>query len=332
MSSILSYSKNLSLREVIEIYNHQKIKINLLCILFLNFLYGCSQPSLQPYVSEVNSEGNAMNNLLNGGFVAHQGEWIFYINPDHRHYIYAKHINGDEDKPQLLIRHEANFLNVLGDRIFYQNRSDENKLYKASITGMDAEALTENAVNIVFVDSEWIYFLKDERLHRMRHDGTQLEKLTDIIVHSYVVMEDTIYFVEPFGKSFYYLNLKTKVTNELAALPHTAVEAKYTADGIVYRIDEDHAIYELTYRDPVPRKLIDEAEFLLYTDEQFVYYYDERLRKYNRKTGQDENWGHPDDKYYHVQFIPGRLFYLDHPNREHWKLMELQLDNTEHVK
>ena len=302
-------------------------KMVLMVGMCLLFLYGCNTPSIQPYVTEeINAEGNAMNNILNGGFVAHQGDWIFYIHPDHRHYIYAKHTDVDEDKPQLLIRHEADFLNVLGDHMFYRNRSDENKLYKASITGADAEALTESEVSTIYVDSAWIYFLENDKLHRMRHDGTQLEKLTDMIVHSYVVMGDTVYFVEPFGKSFYHIGLQTKEMKELAALPHTAVEAKYTADGIVYRIDEDHAIYELTYHDPVPRKLIDVTEYLLYADEQYVYYYDQRLRKYNRKTGQDENWGHDDDKYYHVQFIPGRMYYLDHPNRKHWNWIEVTLD------
>lgn len=66
---------------------HCPILKNGLLVMLIILLSSCNSPSERPSVTEVNSVGNEINNILNGGYVAHQGDWIFYIEPDDHNYI-----------------------------------------------------------------------------------------------------------------------------------------------------------------------------------------------------------------------------------------------------
>ncbi len=295
------------------------------CLLLVLFIMGgCESDSERPTVTVVNHSGNEMNNILNGGYVTHQEDWIYYVEPDDNNYIYAKTNEGKHE--QRLIKHQASSLNVIGEQLFYRNVSDKGRLYSASINGDKPVKLTEEDANLIYAEPTWLYFVdQQQRLCRMKHDGTEQERLTEIPVLHYFVKGDIIYFAEPFGKTIYKLELETRQLEQLVSVPHTILNARYTDNAVFYITDENKTIYQLSYQEPTPVQLIDNAEELYVVDEQFIYYLGEQMEKWNRNTN-EHTVLEPAAVYYHMQVIPGRIFYMDHPAKESRHLIEILPD------
>lgn len=152
-------------------------------------------------------------NLLNGGQLASDGEWIYY-NPNNswygQNYLYKTKVDGSEK--QKLSDDNAISINVSGDWIYYvlRDQQEGNKgIYRIRKDGTQRTKLSDSAVQQITVDDNWIYFVDNKLdktsgsnvnyqpvgIKRMKRDGTN-----ETLIHSGSVspdlhlLKDTIYF------------------------------------------------------------------------------------------------------------------------------------------
>jgi len=168
-------------------------KLALLMVIFL--LVGCSStktadpttPSEPPIVEkeaetiipegEVNQRGNSVGNIVSGGIVAQQGEWIYYCTYSDGRKLYK--IRTDGTGRTKLNEDKSFFINVVGDWIYYCNSSDDDKLYKIRTDGTRKTKLNEDRSWSINVVGEWIYYQNSfdgDKLYKIRTDGTDCQE------------------------------------------------------------------------------------------------------------------------------------------------------------
>jgi len=74
-----------------------------------------------------------------------------------------------------IVNDEASYINVYGDYIFYCNKSDGFKLYRASIDGRSKNKLNDDISYNINVSNGWIYYCNKSdggSIYRIRTEGT----------------------------------------------------------------------------------------------------------------------------------------------------------------
>ncbi len=149
-----------------------------------------------PEVSQ--ARGNSVGNIVNGGRVAQQDDWIFYPNSSDESKLYKIRTDGTERTK--LNEDKSWYLNVLGEWIYYSNNSDGGKLYKIRTDGSKRTKLNEDRSESLNVFDEWIYYLNFINdvgtLYKIRTDGSERMKLN----------QDSSYYLNVVGEWIYYSN------------------------------------------------------------------------------------------------------------------------------
>lgn len=102
-------------------------------------------PPTAPEVPVVNTYGNTGSNLYNGGFVAGQGDWIYFSNPSDNGYLYKMRTDGT-GKQKLIDIAPKRSINVVGDWVYFfyadtetefvcRVKNDGSVSYKKTIVG-----------------------------------------------------------------------------------------------------------------------------------------------------------------------------------------------------
>lgn len=120
--------------------------------------------------------GNTIGNLLNGGLMARQGNWVYFSDPQRGMRLSKMKIDGSRLTP--LCDDVPSAINVWRDRIYYVNRSDGDKLYAIDIYGENRKWLGDsNPVSeALLFDGEILYGAPDPNnrtiLYTIKPDGT----------------------------------------------------------------------------------------------------------------------------------------------------------------
>lgn len=159
-------------------------------------------------ISNVNTQGNSFGNISNMGYVAQQGEWIYYNNQIDGLYK----IKLDNTEKTQLCTDYADYINVVGDWIYYRNtkRSENNKymvegnygLYKIKVDGTERKELDSGWCNSITVIGEWIYYTRADLmgdsisfLSKIKVDGSGAQIIYPISAGRYInIVDDWIYF------------------------------------------------------------------------------------------------------------------------------------------
>ncbi|MDR1062031.1 MAG: DUF5050 domain-containing protein [Clostridiales bacterium] len=103
-------------------------------------------------------------------------------------YIYTMKTDGSGR--QRLSSDGSAFIVVVGDRIYYINYFDDDKIYSIKTDGSDRRKVTEDRVNFYYwggfnVANDWIYYsnYEDDCLYRIKTDGSNRQKITDDDAH-----------------------------------------------------------------------------------------------------------------------------------------------------
>lgn len=110
---------------------------------------------------EVNSLGNTPGNLVNGSYVASQGEWIYLCNKLDNSSIYRVKAAGGEGWAQVC-SDMASSINVCGDWIYFINHSDRMRIYRVRIDGRNKEKVSEVIAVEIAVYNGCIYYVNPE--------------------------------------------------------------------------------------------------------------------------------------------------------------------------
>ena len=143
----------------------------------------------------VNFQGNTNSNIVNGGYVTKQGDWIYYSNDNDEKSIYKIHVDGN--KRTKLNSDRSLYLNVTGNWIFYSNGSDGGKIYRISIDGGDRTKVNDDGSVGLNLVGNWIYYQNaDEnfKVYKIRTDGSNRTRINNDYSLYTNVYDDWIYY------------------------------------------------------------------------------------------------------------------------------------------
>jgi hypothetical protein len=154
-------------------------------------------------VDAMNTIGNSPGNSLNGGYLARQGNWVYYANPYDGMKLYKSRLLGPKERLKLS-NDKVSGINVVGEWVYYISHSQSHNLFKIRIDGTgekrinDVDSLYRNATsgieNVCVMDGR-IYYIASGALRSITVDGMDRRKLAD---------EINIKFFAPSGEWFYY--------------------------------------------------------------------------------------------------------------------------------
>ncbi len=117
-----------------------------------------------------NTIGNNNENCLYGGFVATQGNWIYYANIGGDGYLYK--VNKDGSGRQKLANKTAKNINVVGLWVYF---CDDKFMYKVRIDGTELTKIVNGNFTWIHVENSWIYYTNantSNNIYRIKTSGT----------------------------------------------------------------------------------------------------------------------------------------------------------------
>lgn len=208
--------------------------------------YNAGQNEWESCYNANNSKtGNSTGNIINGGFIAEQGDWLYFYDYFKQHCgLYKLKKNGTtriklcNDSPQ--------YINVIGDWVYYKNENN-CKFYKIKTNGTQRTKVSSAQMSSINVVDGWIYYhnLDDNFLYKIKTDGTGRIKLGIDNVGVINVLNDEIYYINKSDDDkIYRINIdglnKVKITDDKSGLFIVTEDWIYYANkrmsGILYKI------------------------------------------------------------------------------------------------
>ena len=150
-------------------------------------------------LTKVKIDGSDKQILANSAFHVYvKGEYIYFTNNGPQDgFIFKMKTDGSEKKQ--VNNDHASQIAVSGDTIYYT--SYYNKLIRVDLDGQSKKKLlTGKLINDINVDGDWIYFNYNQKLYKMKIDGTELTKLSN----------DNPRYINVNGDWIYYSDFSTK--------------------------------------------------------------------------------------------------------------------------
>ena len=127
------------------------------------------------------------------------GGWIYYSEwSDEKGNLYKMKTDGTDRTK--LNDDQSDYINVVGDRVYYINQSDGNKLYKINTDGADRTKLNDDNCYAINVSDDWIYYINvvdyDYNPYKIRTDGSDRTKLSDDDCYELNVSDGWIYYAK----------------------------------------------------------------------------------------------------------------------------------------
>ena len=145
--------------------------------------------------------GNTGGNINNDGGAAIQGEWIYYSVITGRDFTTSDNrlcrVRTDGSGFEIISNELVEYINVIGDTIYYRNGNDGHTIYAMKTDGSEKRRLCDDVVFFITVVGDRIYYsnYSDEyRLYAINTDGSNRQKLCD----------DSIMFMAVSGNYVYY--------------------------------------------------------------------------------------------------------------------------------
>ena len=146
--------------------------------------------------SEVpNGVGNTSGNILNNGFVAQTGSWIYYQNTGDNGYLYK--LNSSTGDKVRLNTDVTERINVLGNIIIYQNMSDSDHVYRINTDGSGRALVSSDKTDTLTVVNGWMFYRNNSDggyLYKMRTDGSDRTRLNSDNSYAINVAGDYVYY------------------------------------------------------------------------------------------------------------------------------------------
>lgn len=166
--------------------------------------------------------GNTLGNIANGGIIAQQGEWIFYIDSNNGDELTKSKI--DNSSKLKLSDSPGYYINVIGDWIYYANETNDNHIFRIRTNGLDKQQINTFKSYSLNVVNDWIYYVNGSdgnKIYKIKIDGTGNMKLNNYDSGRLNVVGGWIYYLR----------------NKVEEGEHG--DADYLPSGILYKIKID---------------------------------------------------------------------------------------------
>lgn len=114
--------------------------------------------------------GNTVSNIMNGGFIAQQGEWVYFGDYFHSNEYGLYKIKTDLTGRRKLSNDKPEFINVVGDWIFYKSN---HKMFKIKTDGSKRSKISNDDGFCIIVYKGWIYYVnsQDRFIYKIDFNG-----------------------------------------------------------------------------------------------------------------------------------------------------------------
>lgn len=230
----------------------------------LNFISDCSEKNY-------NKVGNTMANILEGGYVTTQGDWMYYVLPqygkwglsDGRYGIYKEPIQGGSAQLIYVSQEEdmeIKYLNVIGDYIFFQERT----LKSIRTDGKELKDYGFYSKYGFYIMNEYIWYVKESVLSATESEWfltsynmkTQEEEEGAMIDPNFWGIEDTgESFVVYYGQDF--SNTAIEIEGKRRYYEIEFWESNYNMESVDNGlVSFDHIIEPHKYYKPLKKYLV----------------------------------------------------------------------------
>ncbi|WP_434296575.1 leucine-rich repeat domain-containing protein [Clostridium sporogenes] len=199
--------------------------------------------------------GNSSSNILNGGFIIRDSEYIYYINRENGSgKIYRNKINGAEDR--LLSSNTAEYLNVYGEYIYYVSNGN---IYRIRKDGSEEKLIREASASYMTVCNDFIYYFDKSKLgiYKVKIDGTSYSSVVSggkwRVDSQFVISGEWIYYTNYEDKSsIYKIKIDGTGKEKLNNIPCSQMSVigssiYYVSSGNLYKISIDGSNNSLIY-------------------------------------------------------------------------------------
>ncbi len=194
--------------------------------------------------------GNTAGNLNNGGTFTEYNSKIYFANPYDSGRLYV--MNNDCTDAKRLNADTVSSLNVCGSYIYYVKnnysretidaggRANMYGVYRTDLKGNNADSLYETLSGVTSLYGNYLYYqhytdTAPLTFHKVKIDGSEDTKLSDIPVNPSCINNGKIYFANPKSKNnIYSYDIKSGVTTQINTANAYMVDY---ADNYVYYID-----------------------------------------------------------------------------------------------
>lgn len=133
------------------------------------------------------------------------GDWLYYYTAGEKNGICR--IKPDGSDRRVIAERLAQNIMVAGDWIYYVDYTDSadigssteyGRIFRMKTDGTLIEKVCEQRASIFNISGEWIYFRRndDEKLYKIKVDGTGEAKISDAAVMTFCILEDKIYYID----------------------------------------------------------------------------------------------------------------------------------------
>lgn len=176
-----------------------------------------------------------MGNIVNGGYVNQQDNWLFYSNGG---YSPINKLNLNDGERITYDYFGGSHINVVDDWIYYIAISQAcgHEIIKMKTDGTNRIKLINSMSDFLYVKGEWIYYteMNTGNLFRANLDGANIEKISD----------DYCMFVNIVGNEIYYSNLSDNkkiyriINNEKTKLTEDTCTCINVVNNNIYFIND----------------------------------------------------------------------------------------------
>lgn len=175
------------------------------CRVIASTVDGVGRAACEVMVDAANTVGNTPGNGLNGGYLARQGNWVYYANPYDGMKLYKSRLIGTQERIKLS-DDRVSGINVVGEWLYYVNRSKSYSLYTMRIDGTNAKCLSDaDDLYLPAISGRTNVFVRDGRIYyytgflrSISLEGLNRQKLNDEMnIVSFAPSGEWIYFSKP---------------------------------------------------------------------------------------------------------------------------------------
>lgn len=194
------------------------------------------------------SSGNSNGNIINGGYAASQGDYVYYRSRSSTGLFKMKR---DGSQKVQLCKDSVKYINVLGNYVYYSDLSDNGKIYRIKTDGTDKQKIVDDQAEFVNVSGNYIYYSNQYnggKIYRTNLDGSNrilinydnssyLSVDGDYLYYSRVSDFEKIYKIKNDGSNIFQLNYTS--STYVTASNGYVYYIDYRGDGDIYRVKND---------------------------------------------------------------------------------------------
>lgn len=285
------------------------------------------------YSDKKNKYGNSSSNIHNGGYVAQQGEWIYYSNSSDNWSLYKVKVNG-EDKTKLFDSGVYD-INVSGEWVYItvNNGLESGTLWKVKVDGTESNILIDNVVG-VYLEEDSIYYNStiDGGFYKIDIDGKNKIQLVNEYVDGFgfYYYDDWFYYFDIINFSMNKINRngdKIVLINDIAS-------ADVIIDDWIYYVNgsDSNKIYKIKIDGTKKTKVIDDETHSINILGEWIYYDNnsDLGRLYKIKLDGTEKTKVCDDEVSSINIIDDWIYYRN--DSDYRELYRIKVDGTEREK